>query len=67
METKDVSKAQLEVWEWKEKAARQVSDLPPGERIRAIVQRTKPLVSALKKRKIRVVRRRSTVIVLAEA
>ncbi|MBL7795778.1 MAG: hypothetical protein JNJ90_04665 [Saprospiraceae bacterium] len=34
-----VSKAQLEVWEWKEKAAASVLHLPVGERIRFIMER----------------------------
>ena len=48
--------------EWKEKAARQVAGLPPGERIRAIILRAKPTVAALKRRKVRVVRKARCVV-----
>ncbi|MBK9337829.1 MAG: hypothetical protein IPM98_15270 [Lewinellaceae bacterium] len=36
-----VSKAQLEVWVWKDKAAESVAHLPVGERIRIILERAK--------------------------
>ncbi len=35
METK-ISKSQLEVWEWKEKAYNKVKDLPIAEQLKAI-------------------------------
>jgi len=36
-----ISKAQLEVWEWKEKAAASVVQLPVGERVQFIMERAK--------------------------
>ena len=47
METKGVSKAQIEVWEWKEKAAEGIENLPVGERIRFIMARTKKLAAEI--------------------
>lgn len=40
METKE-SKAQLEVWGWKEKAYNQINDMPLGEAIEYILNQTK--------------------------
>ncbi|MFN4255000.1 MAG: hypothetical protein ACK4Q5_08360 [Saprospiraceae bacterium] len=51
METENVSKAQTEVWEWKELAAESVMALPPGERIRFILERTHALSAGLKRGK----------------
>ncbi|MEQ1744057.1 MAG: hypothetical protein ABMA02_01410 [Saprospiraceae bacterium] len=36
-----ISKAQLEVWAWKDKAAESVAHLPVGERVRIIMERAK--------------------------
>ena len=47
METKE-SKAQLEVWEWKEKLYQQVKDLPRGEMLKFILAQTKDTVANLK-------------------
>lgn len=42
MKTK-ISKAQLEVWEWKEKAYAKIKDLPKGEVLKYIIDDTKGL------------------------
>ena len=47
MEAK-ISKAQTEVWEWKEKAYNQIKHLSPKERIRFILLQTKELVDKIK-------------------
>jgi hypothetical protein len=47
----DVSKAQLDVWEWKEKAYEQIKNLPPGERTRFIHEQTRQLSEEIRKRK----------------
>lgn len=52
MEAK-VSKAQLEVWEWKEKAYAQIKDMPLEKAIEFIIQQAKPVAEELdKKRKL---------------
>jgi hypothetical protein len=50
METK-VSKAQLEVWEWKEKAYEEMKHLTTREQMRLIHEETKELVERLRKKK----------------
>lgn len=50
METK-TSKAQLEVWEWKEKACNLIKDLPKEKQIPFIIESTKETVEWLKERK----------------
>ena len=50
METK-TSKAQLEVWEWKEKAYNLIKDLPKDKQIPFIIESTKKTVEWLKERK----------------
>ncbi|MCU0445316.1 MAG: hypothetical protein MUE85_10395 [Microscillaceae bacterium] len=45
------SKAQLEVWEWKEKAYEQVKHLPVGKRITFILEQTKATVEQIKQKK----------------
>lgn len=47
----DVSKAQLDVWEWKEKAYEQIKNLPPGERTRFIHEQTRQLSEEIRNRK----------------
>jgi len=42
-----ISEAQLDVWEWKEKAAESVMHLPVGERIKFIMDRAKKTVDEL--------------------
>jgi hypothetical protein len=51
MEAK-ISKAQLEVWEWKEKAYEEIKHLPTSEQINFIHEQTKELVEKIKKKKI---------------
>ena len=51
METENVSKSQIEVWEWKEKAAESVKSLPPGERIRMIINRTSDIAATFTRHK----------------
>ena len=46
MEAK-VSKAQLEVWEWKEKAYSQVKDMPLDKAIGFFIQQAKPIADEL--------------------
>ena len=54
MESK-ISKAQLEVWEWKEKAYEEIKHLSTREQINLIHTQTKELVERIrrKKKKIR--------------
>ncbi|MDQ3847235.1 MAG: hypothetical protein M3342_24950 [Bacteroidota bacterium] len=47
----DVSKAQREVWEWKEKAYEQIKNLPAGEQIKFIQEQTKHLVERIKRKR----------------
>ena len=47
-----VSKAQLEVWEWKEAAYQQIKDVPYGQRIQFIINQTKDIVEEIKKKKV---------------
>ena len=46
MKTKD-SKAQLEVWEWKQKAYEEVKNLSLHEQIKFIVTAAQPLTDAI--------------------
>lgn len=48
METK-ISKAQLEVWEWKERAYKKIKNLPPGETLKFIIEQTKDLETEIRK------------------
>ena len=50
MENK-VSKAQLEVWEWKEKAYHAMKHLSPHEQLAYIHEQTKELRERIKKKK----------------
>lgn len=50
METK-TSKAQLEVWEWKEKAYEEMKHLSTREQMNFIHEQTKEVVRKLKERK----------------
>ncbi len=52
METK-ISKAQLEVWEWKEKAYQEIKDLPKAEQLKYILSQTKETVENAKSKKKR--------------
>jgi len=45
------SKAQLEVWEWKEKAARKWLEIPEAERLNYIKNKTAAIISGLNIRK----------------
>jgi len=45
-----VSKAQLEVWEWKEKAYNQIKDMPLGKGIEFIMQQTGQIADEIKKK-----------------
>ena len=49
MESK-VSKAQIEVWEWKDKAFEQVKDMSKEERIKFILIETRDLSARLKRK-----------------
>lgn len=46
MKTK-ISKAQLEVWEWKEELQEQIKNLPKGEQIRFIQNQTAQTIQEL--------------------
>jgi hypothetical protein len=50
MKTK-ISKAQLEVWEWKEKAYEEMKHLTTREQMNFIHDQTKELVERIKKKK----------------
>ncbi len=50
MENK-VSKAQLEVWEWKEKAYEEMKHLSTRDQMQLIYEQTKKLVERIKKNK----------------
>ena len=50
METK-TSKAQLEVWEWKEKLYEEIKNIPSTERINYLLNKVKDTVAKLKQRK----------------
>ena len=52
MATKD-SKAQLEVWEWKEKAYQEVKDMPLDQAIDYIVKQAKETAAELDRRRKR--------------
>ena len=43
-----VSEAQREVWEWKEKVSEELNALPPGERLKYIIEQTKDIVEEIK-------------------
>jgi len=47
----DISKAQLEVWEWKEKAYEQLRNIPERERIAFIKKRVKSAKEWIAKRR----------------
>ena len=42
-----ISQAQLDSWEWKEKAYESVKHLPVGERVKFIMERARATVEAL--------------------
>jgi hypothetical protein len=44
-------KAQLEVWEWKEKAYEQIKNMAKEERIKFILAQTRDLASRIKRKK----------------
>ena len=44
------SKAQLEVWQWKEKVYNQIKDMPLEKGIELIMEQTKQLAEDLKKK-----------------
>jgi len=46
-----VSKAQLEVWDWKEKAYNQIKDMSLEKGIEFIMQQTKQLADDLRKKR----------------
>lgn len=48
MKTKD-SKAQLEVWAWKERLSKEILKLPENERVAYILEKAKKMVEELKK------------------
>jgi hypothetical protein len=46
-----ISKAQQEVWEWKEKAFRNLEEIPEEERVKYVLSKTKKTIEKIKKRK----------------
>jgi hypothetical protein len=51
METK-ISKAQKEVWEWKERLSEELQNLPKEKRIPYILKKTEKTVELLKREKL---------------
>ena len=50
MKTK-ISKAQEEVWEWKEKAFRNLEEIPEKQRVKYIYSKTKETIDRIRKNK----------------
>lgn len=46
-----ISKAQTEVWKWKEKAAESLLSIPPEEWLKVIHARTQPAQKAIQQRR----------------
>ena len=46
-----ISKAQLEVWEWKEKAYEEIKHLPLVEQMRIIHEQSKQTIALINKKK----------------
>ena len=46
-----ISKAQIEVWEWKERLYEEIKDLPENERLKYIRKKVKKTVENIKKKK----------------
>lgn len=46
-----ISKAQLAVWEWKDKAYEEIKHLPIMEQMRIIHEQTKQTIAQIKKKK----------------
>ena len=53
MEAK-ISKAQVEVWEWKEKAYEQIKNLSKEERIKFLINQTKEIVTRINNAKTKI-------------
>ncbi len=47
----NISKSQLEVWEWKASLSMEINNLPPNKRLDFLVNKHKKTVDAIKKRK----------------
>jgi len=45
-----ISKAQLEVWEWKEKAFKELEKIPEKERVDYIMNKVKKTIEKIKKK-----------------
>ncbi len=50
MET-NISKAQLEVWEWKNRLYEEIKDLPENEQLKYIINKVKKTVEEIKRKK----------------
>ena len=46
-----ISKAQLEVWEWKEKALQNLEEIPEEERVSFVFLKTKKTIERIKRMK----------------
>jgi hypothetical protein len=46
-----VSKAQTEVWEWKEKLYEEIKNVPSSERISYLIKKAHSTVAAIKKKR----------------
>lgn len=46
-----ISKAQLEVWEWKEKFSTEILKIPPKDRLKYIKEKTKKTLDRIMKKK----------------
>lgn len=47
----EISKAQTEVWEWKQKAYEEIKDLSPSEQMKFIHEQTKEMFLRIKETK----------------
>ncbi len=47
-----ISKAQKDVWEWKEKLYEQIKDLPKGEQLKYIISQAKETVEKIKAKRM---------------
>lgn len=47
----EISKSQMEVWEWKERLYTELKDIPKSERLKFIREKVKAIVDRIKKNK----------------
>ena len=51
MNTENISKAQLEVWEWKQRAYEELQNIPREKWMEYISNKTQPIIDEIMKRK----------------